>query len=67
MWWLLTWVGLASAGLLVLAVAAARVFTAVDALARQVAASTEALGAAGERLRRAARPVAERAGEISRR
>jgi hypothetical protein len=67
MWWLLTWVGLAGAGLLVLAVAAARVFAAVNELARQVAASTGELSAAGERLRRAAHPAAGRAGDISRR
>ncbi|WP_225845695.1 hypothetical protein [Streptomyces sp. HPF1205] len=67
MWWLFMWVGLATAGLLVLGVLAVRVFLAVHELARQVAASTEALSAAGERLRRAAVPVAERAGEISRR
>lgn len=67
MWLLFMWVGLATAGLLVLGAAALRVFLAVQELARQVAASTEALSAAGERLRRAALPVAERAGDISRR
>ncbi|SHM46154.1 hypothetical protein [Actinacidiphila paucisporea] len=67
MWWLFVSVGLAAAGLVVLAVFAARVFTAVRELAAQVAASTDALTAAGDRLQRAAAPVAERAGEISRR
>ena len=67
MWWLYLCVGLATAGLLVLGVLAVRVFAAVQDLARQVGASADALAVAGERLRRAARPVAERAGEISRR
>jgi hypothetical protein len=67
MWWLFLSVGLATAGLMVLAFFAARVFTAVRQLAAQVAVSTEALAAAGERLQRAAAPVAGRAGEISRR
>ncbi|WP_037914392.1 hypothetical protein [Actinacidiphila yeochonensis] len=67
MWWLFLSVGLAAAGLAVLALCAVRVFTAVRRLALQVAASTEALGAASDRLRRAAEPLAVRAGEISRR
>jgi hypothetical protein len=66
MWWLYLSVGLATAGLLVLGVLAIRVFTAVQELARQVAAGTDALAAASDRLQRAARPVAERAGHISR-
>ena len=67
MWWLYLYVGLSTAGLLVLGVLAVRVFAAVRQLARQVGASTDALTAAGERLQRAAHPVAERAGQISRR
>jgi hypothetical protein len=67
MWWLFLYVGLSTAGLLVLGVLAVRVFAAVQALGRQVAASTEALTAAADRLQRAAAPLAERAGEISRR
>jgi hypothetical protein len=67
MLWLFLSVGLATAGLLVLGVLAIRVFLAVRQLAGQVAAGTEALTRASERLRRAAEPVAERAGEISRR
>jgi hypothetical protein len=67
MWWLLLSVGLAAAGLAALAVPAAAVFVAVRDLARQIAASTQALTEAGERLQRAAGPVAGRAGEISRR
>ncbi|WP_329130220.1 hypothetical protein OG552_06455 [Streptomyces sp. NBC_01476] len=67
MWWLFLCVGLSAAGLAVLGVLAVRVFLAVQELARQVAAGTEALTRASERLRRAAEPVAERAGEISRR
>jgi hypothetical protein len=66
MWWLFSYVGLSTAGLLVLGVLAVRVYAAVEQLARQVAASAQALTAASERLRRAAGPVAERAGEISR-
>jgi hypothetical protein len=66
MWWLFLYVGLSTAGLLVLGVSAVRVFVAVQALSRQVTASTEALTAASERLRRAAQPLAERTGEISR-
>lgn len=66
MWWLYLCVGLATAGLLVLGALAVRVFLAVEELARQVAASTDAFAAAGERLQQAARPVAERAGQISR-
>ncbi|SDO65839.1 hypothetical protein [Actinacidiphila guanduensis] len=65
-WWVMVWVALAAAGLAVLAVFAARVFLAVEALGRQVAASSDALAAAGDRLSRAAGPLAERAGEISR-
>jgi hypothetical protein len=67
MWWLFVVVGLATAGLLVLGVLSARVYAEVRALARQVAAGSQALGLAGERLQRAAHPVAERAGRISRR
>ena len=67
MWWLFVYVALSAAGLLVLGALAIRVFLAVQALARQVEAGTAALTAAGERLRRAAGPVAERGGEISRR
>jgi hypothetical protein len=66
MWWLFLCVGLSTAGLLVLGVLAVRVFLAVQALARQVATSTEALTRAGDRLRRAAEPLAERTGDISR-
>ncbi|MYS20452.1 hypothetical protein GA0115240_119647 [Streptomyces sp. DvalAA-14] len=67
MWWLFLYVGLSTAGLLVLGVLAVRVFLAVGELSRQVALGTEALTRAGERLSRAATPMAERAGEISRR
>jgi hypothetical protein len=66
MWWLFLYVGLSTAGLLVLGVLAVRVFAAVQELARQVAASADALAAASDRLQRAARPLAERAGQISR-
>jgi hypothetical protein len=65
-WWLFAWVGLSAAGLVALAVPAVRVWTAARDLARQVAVSGEALAAAGERLQRAARPLAERTGQISR-
>lgn len=66
MWWLFVCVGLSAAGLAVLGALAVRVFLAVEALGRQVTASTAALTAAGDRLRRAARPLAERTGDISR-
>ncbi|WP_405579416.1 hypothetical protein [Streptomyces sp. NBC_01190] len=66
MWLLIVSVGLATAGLLILGVLAIRVFLAVRELARQVAAGTEALTRASDRLQRAARPMAGRAGEISR-
>ena len=66
MWWLFLDVGLSTTGLAVLGVAAIRVFLAVRELAHQVAASTAALNAASDRLQRAARPVAERAGQITR-
>jgi hypothetical protein len=67
MWWIILVVALASAGLLVLAVCAARVWTAVTELAAQLAVSGEALSAASERLQRAATGVAGRAGDITRR
>jgi hypothetical protein len=67
MWWIYLSVGLAAAGLLVLAVFAARVFGAVGELSAQVAASHRALAAASDRLQRAAAPVAGRAGKITRR
>jgi hypothetical protein len=67
MWWLLGYVGVATAGLLVLGVLAVRVWAAAAELGRQVAAGAEALALASERLQRAARPVAERTGDISRR
>lgn len=67
MWWLMAYVGLSAAGLIVLGVLAVRVFLAGQELARQVGASTQELAAAVERLQRDAEPVAERAGEISRR
>ena len=67
MWWIFVSVGLAAAGLAVLAVFAARVFGAVGELAAQVAASGDELAAAGDRLQRAAAPTAKRAGEIIRR
>jgi hypothetical protein len=66
MWWIILVVALASAGLLVLAVCAARVWTAVAELAAQLAASGQALTAATERLQRAATPLARRAGDITR-
>jgi hypothetical protein len=67
MWWLFLSVALAAAGLAVLALCAVRVFTAVRRLALQVASSAAALEAASDRLRRAAEPLAGRAGEIARR
>ncbi|MDX6355213.1 MAG: hypothetical protein QOF98_2116 [Streptomyces sp.] len=66
MWWLFLYVGLSTAGLLVLGVLAVRVFVAGQELARQVAAATDALTRASDQLRRAAEPVAGRAGDISR-
>lgn len=66
MWWLYLYVGLSTAGILVLGVLAVRVFAEVQRLARQVARSTDDLTRAAERLSRAAEPLAERAGDISR-
>lgn len=66
MWWLIAYVSLSAAGLLVLGVLAVRVFFAVEDLARQVAASTRALSAAGDRLQRAADRLGARTGDISR-
>ncbi|SEO66484.1 hypothetical protein SAMN05216267_103523 [Actinacidiphila rubida] len=66
MWWLIAYVSLSAAGLLVLGVPAVRVFFAVQDLARQVAESTRALSAAGDRLQQAADRLGGRAGDISR-
>ncbi len=67
MWWIIACVGLSTAGLLVLAVLALRVYAEVAELARRVEAGSRALAEAGERLRRAADRAAERTGGISRR
>lgn len=67
MWWLMACVAVSAAGLIVLGVLAVRVFLAGQDLARQVGVSAQALADAVERLQRDAEPVAERAGEISRR
>lgn len=66
MWWLYLYVGLATAGLLLLGVLGVRVYGEVLRLARQVDRSAEILGRASEELRRTAAPLAERAGELSR-
>jgi len=66
MWWLFAVVGLSTAGLLVLGVLAVRVHLAVQDLARQVAESSRALTAAGDRLQRAADRLGSRAGDVSR-
>lgn len=66
MWWLYLYVGLATAGLLLLGVLGVRVYGEVLRLARQVGRSSEILGRAAEELRRTAGPLAERAGEFSR-
>ncbi|MGW3241261.1 hypothetical protein [Streptomyces sp. NPDC001070] len=66
MWWLYLYVGLATAGLLVLGVLALRVYAEVRGLARQVGRSTDRLRHASDDLRRAAEPLARGAGELSR-
>ncbi|MET9878174.1 hypothetical protein ABZZ36_26595 [Actinacidiphila glaucinigra] len=66
MWWLYLYVGLATAGLLVLGVLALRVYAEVRGLARQVGRSGDRLLQASEDLRRAAEPLARGAGELSR-
>ncbi|WP_431952149.1 hypothetical protein [Actinacidiphila sp. bgisy167] len=66
MWWLYLYVGLSTAGLLVLGVLALRVYAAVSGLARQVRVSGNRLEQAAEDLRRAAEPLARGAGDLSR-
>jgi hypothetical protein len=66
MWWLYLYVGLATAGLVVLGVLAVRVHAEVRGLARQVGLSGERLRRASEDLQHAAGPVARGAGRLSR-
>jgi hypothetical protein len=66
MWWLYLYVGLSTAGLLVLGVLALRVYAEVRGLARQVGRSADRLRHASDDLRRAAEPLARGAGELSR-
>jgi hypothetical protein len=66
MWWLYLYVGLATAGVLVLGVLGIRVFAEVQDLARQVGRSTGDLTRAAENLRRAAEPLAAQAGKAGR-
>ncbi|MDX2854405.1 hypothetical protein [Actinacidiphila glaucinigra] len=66
MWWLYLYVGLATAGLLVLGFLAVRVYAEVRGLARQVGRSSDRLLHASEDLRRAAEPLVRGAGDLSR-
>ncbi|MFD3452188.1 hypothetical protein ACFWVC_08395 [Streptomyces sp. NPDC058691] len=66
MWWLYLYVGLATAGILVLGVLGIRVYAEVLGLARQVGRSSADLTRAAEELQRAADPLAREAGEFSR-
>ena len=52
MWWLYLYVGLSTAGILVLGALAVRLFAEVQRLARQVARSTDDLSRAADRLSR---------------
>lgn len=67
MWWLYLYVGLATAGILVLGVLGIRVFAEVRNLAGQLGRSTEELARVSQDLRRAAEPLVRRAGETARR
>lgn len=67
MWLIYLFVGLTTAGVLVLGVLGIRVFAEVRNLARQVGRSSEQLTRAADSLRRSAEPLAARAGDLSRR
>jgi hypothetical protein len=66
MWWLYLYVGLATAGIILLGVLGIRVHAEVLRLSRQVGRSTDDLASACDGLRQAAEPLAGRAGNSSR-
>jgi uncharacterized membrane protein YciS (DUF1049 family) len=66
MWWLYLYVGLATAGIVLLGILGIRVHTEVARLARQVGRSTDDLARAADDLRRAAAPPVGRVGGTSR-
>lgn len=66
MWWLYLYVGLATAGILVLGVLGIRVYAEVLGLARQVGRGGAELTRAADELQRAAAPLAREAGDLSR-
>lgn len=66
MWWLYLYVGLATAGIILLGVLGLRVYAEVLRLSRQVGRSTDDLARACDGLRRAAEPLAGRARNTSR-
>ncbi|WP_329320078.1 hypothetical protein [Streptomyces sp. NBC_01262] len=66
MWWLYLYVGLATAGILLLGVLGIRVFAAVQDLARQVGRSTDELSRASQDLSRVTEPLIRRAGDTAR-
>lgn len=67
MWLIYLFVGLTTAGVLVLGVLGIRVFAEVRNLARQVGRSSDQLTRAADNLRVSAEPLAARAGDLSRR
>jgi UPF0716 family protein affecting phage T7 exclusion len=66
MWWLYLYVGLATAGILLLGVLGIRVFAAVQELARQLGRSTDELSRVSQDLIRSTEPLVRRAGETTR-
>ncbi len=67
MLWLFLCTALAFCGIAVLGVLGIRVYLETARLARQIDASSQALGSAAERFQRTAEPLAVRAGELARR
>lgn len=67
MWWLYFYVGLATAGMLVLGVLGIRVFAAVQDLSRQLGRSTDELSRASQDLIRVTEPLVTRTGDTARR
>lgn len=66
MWWLYLYVGLATAGILLLGVLGVRVHVEVLRLTHEVGRSADDLVRASDELRRAAEPLAGRVGDLSR-
>ncbi|MDI5966966.1 hypothetical protein POF50_033510 [Streptomyces sp. SL13] len=67
MLWLMLCTALAFCGIAVLGVLGVRVYLETGRLARQIAASSQALGTAADRFQRTAEPLAARAGDLARR